>query len=355
MAHKYWEAPYCSQHSCSLRSMASTILIVGATGYAGGDFLAHLVTTHPELEIRVFVRDEAKAEQVFKISRRICCILGFGSPDWLHVLETETAGADIVVQIANTDDEELSFALLDGVAKNKNKNGVYIHISGAGNLMDVSAPLGVMQPKVYGDKSDKEEILALPIDRPHAAIEQGLIQRAALTNTRIAIVSFPMLYGKGRGTVASHAGHFRTYVQGVLSHGKPFVVERGENCISSSHVSDASSALAFLIAEVLKGEKGRIRWGREGYYMVESSELAFKDIAEEVARVLHGKGLIQSNEIDRLDAEAVSKIWSPGPLIWGGNARARAERLRELGWIPSGPSRSEAMEDEIDSVLLSIN
>ncbi|KAL2802323.1 hypothetical protein BJX63DRAFT_415314 [Aspergillus granulosus] len=335
--------------------MSPTILIVGATGYAGGDFLAHLVATHPEVSIRVFVRDEAKAEEISKISRKICCILGFRSPGWSHVLETESAGADIVVQIANTDDEDLSFALLDGVAMNKTKNGRYIHISGAGNLMELEAPLGVLHPKVYGDISDKEEILTLPNDRPHAAIEQELLRRATSTNTKIAIVSYPMLYGKGRGTVATHAAHFRTYVQGVLSRGRAFVVGEGENRMSVSHVSDASSALLFLIEEALKGEEGEIRYGRDGYYMVESSELAFKDIAHEVARALHQKNVIQSTEIDYLDAESVSTIWSLGPLIWGANARARAERLNEMGWRPSGLSLREATEAAIESVLGSTN
>jgi nucleoside-diphosphate-sugar epimerase len=236
-----------------------------------------------------------------------------------------------------------------------NKRGIYIHISGAGNLMDLSAQPGVSLPKVYEDKSDAEEILSLPPDRPHAAIEQELIRRAAATNTKIAIVSFPMLYGKGRGIFAKHAGHFQLYVQGVLSHGKAFVVGEGANRISTSHVSDASAALVFLIEEALKGQEGRIRWGSEGYYMVETSEPSFKEIAADVAKVLHQKGLIKSMEIDSLGSESVCKIWSLGPIIWGLNARARAAKLKELGWLPSGSSRSESMGAVVDSVLASIN
>lgn len=331
--------------------MAPRIFIVGATGYAGGDFLALLTALHPDLDFRAFVRNAEKARLISETMPAVHCIVGSSHDN--DLLAAESEAADIVVQVANTDDEDLSFAMLGGVSKNK--SGVYIHISGAGNLMDLSTQPGVSQPRVYGDKSDAEEILHLPLDRPHAAIEQELIRRAASTNTKIVIVSFPMLYGKGRGMFAKHAGHFQLYVQGLLSHGKAFVVGAGANRISTSHVSDASAALVFLIEEVLKGRDGRVRWGSEGYYIVESSESSFKEIATDVANVLHQKGLIKSTEIDCLDPESVSKIWSLGPLIWGLNARARAEKLKELGWVPSSSSRSESMGAVIDSVLTSIN
>lgn len=331
--------------------MSPRIFIVGATGYAGGDFLALLTAVRPDLEFRAFVRNEEKARLISENIPAVHCVVGSARDN--DLLAAESEAADIVVQIANTDDEDLSFTLLGGVAKNK--SGIYIHISGAGNLMDLSTQPGVALPKVYGDKSDAAEVLSLPPDRPHAAIEQELITRAASTNTKIAIVSFPMLYGKGRGIFAKHAGHFQLYVEAMLSRGNAFVVGEGANRISTSHVSDASAALVFVIEEALKGQGGRIRWGREGYYMVETSEPSFGEIAADVAKVLYQKGLIKSIEIDRLDSESTSKIWSLGPMIWGLNARARAEKLKELGWLPSGPSRSESMGAVIDSVLASIN
>ncbi|KUL88833.1 hypothetical protein ZTR_03417 [Talaromyces verruculosus] len=331
--------------------MSPRIFIVGATGYAGGDFLALLTAVRPDLEFRAFVRNEEKARLISENIPSVHSVVGSARDN--DLLAAESEAANIVVQIANTDDDDLSFTLLDGVAKNK--SGIYIHISGAGNLMDLSTQPGVPLPKVYGDKSDAAEILSLPPDRPHAAIEQELIRRAASTNTKIAIVSFPMLYGKGRGIFAKHAGHFQLYVEAVLSRGKAFVTGEGANRISTSHVSDASAALVFVIDEALKGQGSRIRWGREGYYMVETSEPSFEEIAADVAKVLHQKGLIKSIEIDRLDSESTSKIWSLGPMIWGLNARARAEKLKELGWLPSGPSRSDSMGAVIDSVLASIN
>jgi nucleoside-diphosphate-sugar epimerase len=330
--------------------MPPRLFIVGATGYAGGDFIALLTALHPDLDFRAFVRNAEKARLLSETIPAVHCVVGSSHDN--DLLATESEEADIVVQIADTDDEELSFTMLGGVSRNK--SGVYIHISGAGNLLDLSTEPGVSHPRVYGDKSDAEEILNLPPDRPHAAIEQELIRRAASTNTKIVIVSFPMLYGEGRGIFAKHAGHFQLYVQGVLSHGKAFVVGAGANRISTSHVSDASAALVFVIEEVLKGRDSRIRWGNEGYYFVESSESSFKEIATDVAKVLHQKQLIKSTEIDCLDSESVSKIWSLGPLIWGLNARARAEKLYELGWVPSSYPRTESMGAVIDSVLTSI-
>jgi hypothetical protein len=56
-----------------------------------------------------------------------------------------------------------------------------------------------------------------------------------------------------------------------------------------------------------------------------------------------------------MDGESVSTIWSLGPLIWDANARARAERLKGIGWRPSALSRREATEAAIESALGSTN
>lgn len=325
--------------------MPPRIFIVGATGYAGGDFLTALADLHADFEIRVLVRSLEKSRVLATKLPFIHCVVSTSH----DVLVKESQAADVVVQIANADDESLSFALLEGVSTNH--AGIYIHISGNANLIDLSLPLGESDPTVSGDANPSADILSLPRDRVHAAIEQDLVAKAEATKTKLVILSFPMLYGKGRGLMATHAQHFELYVKAVLAHGKAFVLGAGANVISSSHVVDATAALLFIIEEALKGESSRITWGRDGYYMVESSESSFREDAKEVAEVLYQRALIPTAEVDNLNKDTVSQFWPLGPLLWGSNSRSRAEKLRSLGWRPSAVSRRDSLNDAVDSVL----
>ena len=96
------------------------------------------------------------------------------------------------------------------------------------------------------------------------------------------------------------------------------------------------------------GAASAASWGRNGYYFVETGESSFMDDAKELAEVLHEKGLFESTQVDALDEATVAKFWSMGPKFWGSNSRCRAERLRALGWTPSGIKRKESLGEVID-------
>jgi hypothetical protein len=42
--------------------------------------------------------------------------------------------------------------------------------------------------------------------------------------------------------------------------------------------------------------------------------------------------------MDKLSVEDASALHPWAPLLWGGNARTRGDRIRSLGWKPEGPS-----------------
>jgi len=35
-------------------------------------------------------------------------------------------------------------------------------------------------------------------------------------------------------------------------------------------------------------------------------------------------------------------------VLWGGNCRSRAERIRELGWVPKGADLASSLEEMVD-------
>ena len=45
--------------------------------------------------------------------------------------------------------------------------------------------------------------------------------------------------------------------------------------------------------------------------------------------------------MDQLSVEEASAFHPWAPVLWGGNARSRADRLRQLGWKPKAGQLSE--------------
>ncbi|KAH7116401.1 hypothetical protein EDB81DRAFT_819350 [Dactylonectria macrodidyma] len=324
--------------------MAPRLFITGAAGWVGGDFLALLQHDRPDYSVRALVRSP---EQAHTLKSQFPGVHYVVAPSGLQgLLVSEGEAADVVVQIANSDDEVISMALLEGVAKHP--GSTYLHVTGTATLIDPSLPLGQMDPRTYSDVDQTGEILDFHPERLHARIEQKIVHQAEALRSKCALVSLPVMYGKGRGTNTPHSKVFEPYLRAVISHGRPFTVNKGLNVMSKAHVSDASTALLLLVDEALKGEESAASWGRNGYYFVETGESSFLDDARELAEVLHEKGLFNSTQVDALDEATVAKFWSMGPKFWGSNARCKAERLRALGWTPSGINRKESLSEVID-------
>jgi nucleoside-diphosphate-sugar epimerase len=324
--------------------MAPRIFITGAAGWVGGDFLALLQQERPDYLIRALVRSPEQARTLNSRFPGVHCVVASSELQGLLVAEGEAA--DVVVQIANSDDEDMTMALLEGVAKHP--GSTYLHVTGTATLIDPSRPLGQVDPRIYSDVDHTAEILNFPPERLHAVIEQKIVHRAEALQAKCALVSLPVMFGKGRGANTPHSRVFEPYLRAVISHGRPFTVHNGLNVMSKAHVSDASSALLLLVDEALKGEASAASWGRDGYYFVETGESSFMDDAKELAEALHEKGFLESTQVDVLDEATVAKFWSMGPKFWGSNARCRAERLRALGWTPFGIKRKESLGEVID-------
>jgi len=319
--------------------MSPRVFIVGATGFVGGDLIAQLTTTHAEYQLSALVRTPDQASALSTKFPSIRTVIGdFASRE---VLLKEASDTDVIVQAANADDELVTFTLLEGAAGNTTSPATYIHISGQANLIDLAYPLGKAQDRIYGDIDKADDILNLPPYHIHAAIEQATIAKAEILGVRTAIVSLPLMYGLSRG-LSPQNPNFRFYIDAVLKHGRPFVVEQGENIQIHTHIHDVSSAIETVIVEAFKGATGKATWGRDGYYIVESLEETFLETAKAVGKVLVSQGMIASDGIDHLGSDKVGDFWGPGRLVWGASMRSKAQRLHALGWEPTANVRMRA-------------
>ena len=73
-------------------------------------------------------------------------------------------------------------------------------------------------------------------------------------------------------------------------------------------------------------------------------EQKWGDVSAAISKILADKGLVKTAEVDKLSVAAASAVHPWAPLIWGGDARGRSDRLHGLGWKPQVPASSKATD-----------
>jgi nucleoside-diphosphate-sugar epimerase len=120
------------------------------------------------------------------------------------------------------------------------------------------------------------------------------------------------------------------------------------------HINDLATAYILLVEEALKPNGGAATWGPEAYYFTETADHTWLDVTAAIAKIAHGRGAILTADIDQLDVAEASKVHPWAPLLWGGNCRSRADRLRSLGWKPAGPTIYESLPAMVDFEINSL-
>ncbi|KAJ5735851.1 uncharacterized protein N7483_000976 [Penicillium malachiteum] len=318
--------------------MSPRIFVTGATGYIGGHATELLIASHPEYEVVALVRTEEQGAALRAHWPQITTVIG--TLDDENVIKDESAKADVVLQLASSDHIPVVKSAIAGLATG---GGKLIHISGTGVLNDMSTGAGNPTPKVYDDIKDLKEITSLPDSAFHRDVDDAVLTTGAQSNVPTAIICPPLIYGVGQGPLKKRSMQIPFLSEAILKRGRGFTVGEGKNIWDHIYVGDVAKACIVLIEEALKPNGGSAQWGPEGYYFVESGEFAWKDIAAKITEIAKDLGKIESAEVDELSVEEASKFHPWAPVLWGGNCRSRATRLRSLGWKPEGPTVWEAL------------
>lgn len=322
------------------------ILITGAAGYLGGTVLDVLCKTVPDCQYSVLVRTTEQSQAISKAHPGVSTIVGDLSDKELVTASASTV--DGVINCAGDDNPDVLRHLIAGMAANpKPTKGTLLHVSGVTCLVDPANPgFGHPSTKVYSDVDDKEELVSLPVDRHHVAIDQVVMGAHATTGVRTMILSSCQIAGNGTGACKKHSfGH--GLVQAVMARGRGFVIEGGENIWSWVGVADVAAAIAFLLGKVMT-ESSELGYGLDGYYMVEAGQVRFRDQVQAVATKLKGLGKIETDAIDNLTVAQATEIHPYASFLWGVSPRCKADRLRALGWTPKGTDWKAVTEEMVD-------
>ncbi|OBT63732.1 hypothetical protein VE03_06161 [Pseudogymnoascus sp. 23342-1-I1] len=325
--------------------MSPTIFVTGVSGYIGGHIVTDLIKKHPEYQVITLVRTEKQAEIIHATWPAVETVLG--DLDNHDLLVEQGKRADVVLQLASSDHTPAAKALIEGLSS-QGKKGHYIHISGTGILYDVSNGFGNPSSKIYHDVADILEITSFDSTHIHRDTDAAVIASGEQLGIPTAIVAPSVVYGIGKGPINNRSVQVPVLAQEVLKRGRPFAVGAGNNIWDHIHISDLSAAFGLLTEEALKPAGGAATWGSEGYYFVEAGEHSWVEVGRDIALVVAERGIKVSTEVDQLSAEDATKLHPWAPMLWGSNARSRADRLRGLGWKPVAPSLKESLGEIVD-------
>lgn len=329
-------------------SSSPRIFITGVSGYLGGHLLVRLVEQHPSWNIVALVRNEAQKEKVLARWPGSNIEILIGDLDDKALLVQEGAKADVILQTASADHIPGVLALIEGASHRPGHPAYLIHVGGTGMLNDVPSGFGQPSDKVYHDVADLEAITSFAVENHvHRDVDMALLQAQKAFHVPTAIVSPPTIHGVGKGPIKTRSIQIPLLAEAVLKRGKGFQILEGQNLWDAIHVDDVVAAFLLLSEEALKSNGGNAQWGQEGYYFVEAEEFKWGDISSAVAKTAFEQGFIKTADIEKLSVQEASTLHPWAPLIWGGNARSRADRLYTLGWKPQGPGIYDSLPSTV--------
>jgi hypothetical protein len=206
--------------------------------------------------------------------------LVYGSLHDLPILEEESAKADIILNMADSDHPSSTEAIVRGAtSRQSTERPVFlIHTSGTGILTWNTVKTntyGELYQKIYDDWDNVSEVTSLPDEAAHRVVDKIIISASNGNNETVktAIVCPPSIYGLGRGPANKRSQQLYELARMTLVSGKGLRVGKGENKQTHVHVYDLSELYVRLIEEAWKGG-GSATWNEEGYY--------FSSIGEQV-------------------------------------------------------------------------
>ncbi|KAF2672034.1 NAD dependent epimerase/dehydratase family protein [Microthyrium microscopicum] len=312
------------------------ILIIGATGFIGGDALYAIEKAYPDADITCLVRNSDRGAVVAKTYPKVK--LAYGSLDDYDIIKEEASKASIVLNCANCDHEGAASAIVEGLSQRDTKSFI-IHTSGTAILCfaDMGKSIGAASDKIYNDWDGIKEVTSLPDDAPHRTVDKIILAANKTSGGKIqtAIVCPPTIYGPGRGPGNQKSDQINKLAKAYMERGNAFMIGDGLNKWTSIHVHDLSDLYLRLLTEAVDGGD-KATWNDAGYYFVENDEFEWGDTQKKVATEVHKLGLIKSTEMEKITSvEEADKLGG----FWGYNSRCRALRAKKLlGWSASGDS-----------------
>ncbi|KAK3074266.1 hypothetical protein LTR53_003427 [Teratosphaeriaceae sp. CCFEE 6253] len=324
--------------------MTVKIFITGVTGYIAGDTFSVLNSKHPDYEYTALVRTQDKGDTIKKVYPHTKIVIG--DLDDSELLKSEASKADIVLHAADASDHEgAAKALTAGLVEGHSKEhpGFYLHTGGTGILTWEDSEkdrLGEHDDKEYNDWEGVGELTSLPDSAFHRNVDVIVLEAGSKHSDvlKTALVCPPTIYGKGRGPISVRSRQAYELTKLILNEKYIPVIGAGKARWNHIHVADLAQLFLLLVEAAVAQKTDAELWGAKGYYLCESGEHVWTELAEKIAKDAEEAGYVKHLEKKPLAKQAALDAAGFEAISWGLNSRGKAIRAGKLlGWKPESP------------------
>ena len=170
---------------------------------------------------------------------------------------------------------------------------------------------------------------------PHRPVDK-IVLSAASPSTKTAIVCPSLVYGQGRGPASQRSMQAYELTRLILERGAGFKIGGEDYMWFAIHLHDLSRLYLALVEAVVSGRDENVEqemWNGKGYYIVESQEFRWNELANAITGEAYRQGFIKSSEAEILEGEEREKLEAVGVALWNVRSRAKSVRAEKvLGW-----------------------
>ncbi|KAF4972707.1 hypothetical protein FSARC_772 [Fusarium sarcochroum] len=324
-----------------------SVIIFGASGFVGAPYTRAIKEAHPDWLVTVYVRS-TKPENELKASLKADRIIVGDFTDYEKVRKASKEH-DIAVNAGNSFTNEPVAAIIAGQKdKEGPSKGKLIHISGGGNFIDFGTS-GNFNPdsKVWNDASE-DDIKAIHKDMFNGQSDVPVLEAGAVDGLDTYIVCPSVVYG-GSSILAPTMG---IGYQLITGNAKPLgyvpYVGDGTAILSTCHVLDLVDFLVKVSDVAAEGPAQGTAYSR--YYVLETSRVAWKNLATELAKVMHARGIFQSPESKSVPFEQAGE--GEVKHLVAANMLIKGDRAAALGFKPRHPGILEQIHEDLKEVSI---
>ncbi len=210
---------------------------------------------------------------------------------------------------------------------------------------------GQWSDKEYNDWDGVGELTSLPDDAFHRNVDK-LVLKAGMEHSDVlktALICPPTIYGTGRGPISGRSRQVYELTKLILTAKYVPIVGEGKARWNHIHIADLSNLYLKLVEAAVAHRSDDGLWGEHAYYLVESGEHLWSDVATKIGKQAEKKGYVPALEKKVLSKDAALDQAGFEAVSWGMNSRGRAERASKLvDWKPSAPSLDDSIEDIVE-------
>ncbi|KIL90753.1 hypothetical protein FAVG1_06489 [Fusarium avenaceum] len=317
-----------------------SVIIFGASGFVGAPYTRAIKQAHPDWQVTAYVRS-TQPENELKANLNADRIIVGDFSDFEKV-KNASKEHDIAVNAGNSFTGEPVTAIIAGQKENAGK-GKLIHISGAGNFIDFGTS-GNFNPdsKVWNDASE-EDIRAIHRDMFNGQSDVPVLEADGVDTY---IVCPSVVYGGASVSSPSGGIGYKLLTGNAKPLGYVPYVGDGTAVVSTTHILDLNEFLVKITDVAAQGPAQGTPYSR--YYMLETSRVAWKDLATELAKAMHARGILASAEPKSVSFEQAGE--GEVKHLVAANMLFKGDRAAAMGYKATYPSILQQIHNDLKKI-----